>query len=207
MVNKIMELTGSKQKILEAAKLEFAKFGFEGARVDRIARTSKINKAMIYYYFHSKEELYRAVFELFIGRIFDFIEKADIDESNLEDFLLRLSELYNQQIGAQPEFSPLFLWELAGGGARVKEALERLLRREGFFVKMKSLIEKGIREGRFREIDSRQAMISFMGMNLFYLLMVPIAGKSWGIEDEEESFRNRRPKEIVELFLYGIKKH
>ena len=47
--------------ILAAAALEFAARGFAGARVDRIARRARVNKAMLYYHFKSKQRLYRAL--------------------------------------------------------------------------------------------------------------------------------------------------
>lgn len=53
----------SKQLILEAARREFAERGFAGARVARIAAQAGVNKQLIFYYFGSKGELYRAVAE------------------------------------------------------------------------------------------------------------------------------------------------
>src|SRR5918999_6170112 len=51
----------SPDRILAAAALEFAARGYAGARVDRIARRARVNKAMLYYHFHSKQGLYRAL--------------------------------------------------------------------------------------------------------------------------------------------------
>src|SRR5205809_7865810 len=51
----------SPDRILAAAADEFADRGFGGARVDRIARRARVNKAMLYYHFRSKQELYRAL--------------------------------------------------------------------------------------------------------------------------------------------------
>src|SRR5436305_1792860 len=51
----------SPDRILAAAALEFAERGFGGARVDRIARRARVNKAMLYYHFRSKQELYRTL--------------------------------------------------------------------------------------------------------------------------------------------------
>ena len=48
----------SPDRILAAAALEFAERGFGGARVDRIARRARVNKAMLYYHFKSKQGLY-----------------------------------------------------------------------------------------------------------------------------------------------------
>src|SRR5437899_10385832 len=51
----------SPDRILAAAAVEFAARGFGGARVDRIARRARVNKAMLYYHFHSKQGLYRTL--------------------------------------------------------------------------------------------------------------------------------------------------
>ena len=51
----------TQQKILAAAEAEFAEKGFDGGRVDEIARRAGVNKAMLYYYFQSKEQLLKAL--------------------------------------------------------------------------------------------------------------------------------------------------
>jgi len=53
----------TRQRILDAALREFSASGFAGARMDRIATAASVNKALIYYYFDSKENLYAAVLE------------------------------------------------------------------------------------------------------------------------------------------------
>lgn len=55
--------------ILEVATVEFAEKGLDGARIDEIAAATKTSKRMIYYYFGSKEGLYRAVLEDMYGRM------------------------------------------------------------------------------------------------------------------------------------------
>ena len=63
----------SPDRILAAAAVEFAERGFAGARVDRIARRARVNKAMLYYHFKSKQGLYRTllrqIFTLAAGRL------------------------------------------------------------------------------------------------------------------------------------------
>src|SRR5256885_14133973 len=58
----------SPDRILAAAAAEFAERGFAGARVDRIARRARVNKAMLYYYFRSKQELYRTLLRQVFGQ-------------------------------------------------------------------------------------------------------------------------------------------
>lgn len=52
-----------REKILKQATEEFARIGFEGARVDRIAERCRVSKNMLYYYFKSKEGLFVAALE------------------------------------------------------------------------------------------------------------------------------------------------
>src|SRR6476620_362625 len=54
---------GMQRKILEAATEEFANHGFGGARVERISRRAHTVDRMLYYYFGSKEKLFRTVLE------------------------------------------------------------------------------------------------------------------------------------------------
>jgi AcrR family transcriptional regulator len=53
----------TRRAILKAATAEFAEWGLAGARVDKIAEVSALNKRMLYYYFNSKDDLYLAVLE------------------------------------------------------------------------------------------------------------------------------------------------
>src|SRR5258708_21334541 len=48
-------------RIVTAAREEFSRRGFDGARVDQIARRAGVNKQLLFYYFHSKRGLFTAV--------------------------------------------------------------------------------------------------------------------------------------------------
>src|SRR5215470_16177101 len=53
----------TRARILAAATQEFARHGLAGARGDRVARAARCSERMVYYYFGSKEKLFRAVLE------------------------------------------------------------------------------------------------------------------------------------------------
>jgi TetR/AcrR family transcriptional regulator len=191
------------EKILAAAGREFARFGLAGARVDRIAAQAGINKAMLYYYFRSKENLYQTILHRHfddIGRLLGGNLKA---EDSFESVFSKLAQAYDLIFEKQSEFVPIILREVASGGERMKKALTRLLMEKGLVSKLQGVIEKGKREGRFRKVDSRQAIISFVGMNIYYLIMSPLVNPILGIKDERK-FRHKRQKEVVDLFLHGL---
>jgi AcrR family transcriptional regulator len=65
MSDKKRDQTDTRDKILKTATKIFALKGFDGARVDEIARKAGINKALIYYYFKSKEEILEEIMKQF----------------------------------------------------------------------------------------------------------------------------------------------
>jgi AcrR family transcriptional regulator len=193
------------EKILLSARKEFAEYGLAGARVDRIASRAGVNKAMIYYYFRSKENLYQTVISQQLSQVRILAEEIITTEVNPESLLLRLAELYNSLLENQEDLVPIFLREVASGGERIRRTLKQIITGKGLGKKVKEIIEQGRKRGLFRDVDTKQAIISFMGMNMFYLIMAPIVNSVWEIKDGKK-FRKKRPSEVVDLFLHGLKK-
>jgi len=86
----------AKQKIIDAGRKEFAAFGFEGARVDRIAQKANINKAMIFYYFSSKQNLYRTVIKEVLLDFIPRVQRAVMEASTPESLFEILPALYTR---------------------------------------------------------------------------------------------------------------
>jgi TetR/AcrR family transcriptional regulator len=200
-----MAILDTKEKILEAARLEFGRHGLAGARVDQIAQSAAVNKAMIYYHFGSKENLYQAVIEDHFSVISEFLEKNIISDISVEDVFPKISEFINSLFTERKNFLPIMLREIADGGGRIKTVMARLISDKGISEKISMMIDSGIKDGRFREVDSKQAMISFLGMNMFYLMLSPAINIVWEIQNETK-FRQERPQAVAELFLNGLKK-
>src|SRR2546430_16469772 len=59
--SRLRDPDGTRKRILAAALQEFSAKGIDGARVDAIAERAGTNKRMLYYYFGSKDALFRAV--------------------------------------------------------------------------------------------------------------------------------------------------
>jgi TetR/AcrR family transcriptional regulator len=59
----------SKQLILDAAEIEFAKYGYMGAKIDNIAKRTKMTKGAIFWHYKSKLELYKVVLKRSVKRL------------------------------------------------------------------------------------------------------------------------------------------
>lgn len=71
-----------KSNILNASEVLFAEKGFDGVSIDEIAKKADINKAMIYYYFSSKEGLFINILQKHIGKVDMLLSSIDIKPSN-----------------------------------------------------------------------------------------------------------------------------
>jgi AcrR family transcriptional regulator len=195
---------GSRDKILGAALDEFAELGLAGARrVARIARRAKVNEAIICHCFTSEEKLYQEIIEGEMGRMITIFQAQIKVAKDTEDLLLALSKNYYNLFGADSKFGPIAIREMTSGGKRLKAAKVNLMAKRGLTGKLKRIIDQGKRDGRYRDIDSRQALISFISMNLFYLIMAPVVNTVWEIKDDKK-FRKERPQAVVDLFMRGL---
>jgi AcrR family transcriptional regulator len=100
----VRDAEATRQRLLEAARAEFAEHGIAGARVDRIAADAKANKAQIYHYFGSKDRLFDAVWEELVKQI---VGAAPIDVEDLAGFAARLSQTYAEN----PDLIRLITWQ------------------------------------------------------------------------------------------------
>jgi AcrR family transcriptional regulator len=81
----------SRRRLLDAAAVEFAAHGIAGARVDRIAALSRVNKAQIYKYYRSKDELFDAVFAEHLDAI---VQGVPVTGDDLPGYAVRLYDEY-----------------------------------------------------------------------------------------------------------------
>jgi AcrR family transcriptional regulator len=99
----IRDAGATRARLLAAARREFAAFGIAGARVDRIAAEAASNKAQIYHYFGSKEQLFDAV----AAMVNEVVRELPLDVEDLPGYAARLAERYEQH----PDVLRLVTWQ------------------------------------------------------------------------------------------------
>ena len=162
----------SPDRILAAAALEFAERGFGGARVDRIARRARVNKAMLYYHFRSKQELYRALlrrtFTIAARRMQAIAAGAGSPAEKVDRVIAGMAALIREQ-----EFLPaIMLREVAEGGAHLdRKTLEALV---GVPRAVGAIVLDGVAQGAFRPVHPMFAYLSMLAPIIMYLAGAPI---------------------------------
>ncbi len=160
----------TKARIMAAARAEFARKGLGGARVDVISERAQTNKRMIYHYFGSKEELFRAVVEAAYVDIRGAERKLELEHLPAREALERLVRFTWDYYLENPEFISLVNSENLHrarhlqGSAVIGEISRR-------FVNMVSeLLERGVEEGVFRPgIDPVQLNLTIAAIGYYYL--------------------------------------
>ena len=194
----------TRAKILDAALAEFAEHGFAGARVDRIAAQAGINKAMIYYHFTSKDRLYESAIEAYVSGFISELGGKVSSGVDIDSVLGSMADTYRQVLGSDPYARQILLRELAAPRGKILDKIASVIRDSGVPATLAAILREGGEEEKFRRIDVRQALASFVLMNIGYFLLAPIINEVLALEDTE-SFVNERKDAVVDLFLNGVR--
>jgi AcrR family transcriptional regulator len=160
----------TRTRILAAAKLEFARNGLGGARVDVIAERAQANKRMLYHYFGNKEALFRITLEDAYGDIRAAEAKLELERDEPIPALKRLVGFTWQYYLDNPEFITLVNSENLHKARHIKgsERMRDLSR--PFVNRMRTLLERGAALGLFREdLDAVQVNITIAAIGYYYL--------------------------------------
>jgi TetR/AcrR family transcriptional regulator len=158
--------TGSRDRLIAAAATEFAARGFAGASVDRIARSARVNKAMIYYHFTSKAALYREIlqdmFEAVAVRVGETARSAIDPADKIRAFV----EAIATEAEARPHFPPIWFREIADGGrhldAKTTGHMATIIKTLG------AILAEGVAAKRFRPVKPLYVHAGIVGPLLLY---------------------------------------
>ena len=160
----------TRQKILDAATAEFARYGLGGARVDRIAARAGANKRMLYYYFRDKDNLFLAALEGCYSHIRAAERMLDLEQVEPREALKRLVEFTWSYFLEHPEFMTLLNSENLHKGRHVRRSRRVPQMHSTLVETLRGILRRGERDGVFRAgVDPVQLYISIAGEGYFYL--------------------------------------
>ena len=203
------EKTSAKERILNAARQEFADSGFGGARVERIAEKAEINKAMIFYYFQSKENLYREIIGLALKSLMPQVHSILLRASGPAHFFEDLPRVYIEFFRDNP-----FLLKIIGHGLlQNPEDTSQLIHdlMNSAPISPQKVIQKTIhnwyRNGKISEPDPVHFILNVIPLCLFSILGKPMveAILDKKISDNDD-FLEARIQSITNLLKRGMLK-
>ena len=197
--------TNTEQSILEAAKIVFIKKGMEGARMQEIADEAGINKAMLHYYYRSKDKLFEAVFkETFLKLVPSLIEIVKTDISLFDKIKIFVGN-YIDIINENPLIPAFIIHELNRNPDRVVELIKSSGINPVFFINQ---VDKEIKEGIIEPVNPLHLIVNMLALCIFPFVARPILQGVIFNEDRHqyEIFIQDRKKEVYDFIINSIKK-
>jgi len=195
----------TEEKILEAAKTVFMKYGLYGARMQDIADTAGINKALLHYYFRTKEKLFDAVFEGALEKYFDQMVV-------LRDVSLPLNERVNRYIdnifefySEYPQMSMFIIKEIAVNPEMFKVKVESMKQMRGPLLA--GALRESMDKGEVPQFEPITFLINLHSLCAYPFIASPLfkvmaekAGETWSTD-----FQERIKQSVKDFVAYKFK--
>ena len=158
----------SRAALFRAAAVEFSARGYDAAGTDRIAARARVNKAMLYYHFGSKRDLYLEIVRDMIhtvgARARAIADGPGTAEQKIDVWIAAIVE----EAAARPWFPPIMLRELASGAPHFDADTFQMM--NDVFAAVRDVIAQGQQEGTFRDVDPLLTHLTIMPPILIFFV-------------------------------------
>jgi AcrR family transcriptional regulator len=194
----------TEEKILAAARKIFLNKGMDGARMQDIADEAGINKALLHYYFRSKDKLFEQIFlevaSSMLPRIFSIFQSDDTLFTKIEKFC----DTYITQEIKTP-YVPIFI--LNEVNRQPQAFLKKVLGNTSPPVeKLLQQIKQETKAGLIKPIDPLQLLLNTLSLCIFPFLASPMIQLLTGMEAKNfRALMEERKKLVPQLIIESIK--
>jgi AcrR family transcriptional regulator len=189
---------GTGQRILAAAVQEFAEKGFFGARMQAMAAAAGVNKAMLHYYFRSKENLYRQVLQVTFQALWQNVEEILQEEAPIIQRLDRVVDLYMDLFIRNPGLVRIILREVAGGGEQLHQSIKYL---KGIGITPRRSLLRVEAEMGFSQDDLLHLIVSLIGLCLFSTFAEPFLGELFDLDQARMADFSEERRGAIKVML------
>src|SRR6202790_498054 len=186
-------------RIVATAEQIFAEQGLAGARMDDIARVAKVNKALLYYYFRSKEELFRFVLETLLSQLREGVGSRSASNLAPSRRLAGVVDNFFDFVQRHPNYPRLVQRVMMTRGPNLEWIVSEYYK--PLHVQLVGLIEEGISAGEFRRVDTRNTALTVVSIMVFYFAAAPVLSRILGhdpLRPRDVAQRRRAGQDFVE---------
>lgn len=193
--------------ILDAARRVFTQRGFDGARMDEIAKAAGINRALLHYYFRSKDKLFDLVFAQRAREFFLGLVGIISGPGNLEEKIRAIVAHDIDMIRSQPDLPIFIMQELTQHPDRlVRMAAESGANPSHMMKAFKLVVKEAIDKKQIRPIDAGQLLINVMSLCVYPFIAKPMVKAVQELDDKQfDKMILKRKQEIVEFVMSSLK--
>lgn len=196
-----------KAEILEAALREFSLHGKQGARMQTIADDAGVNKALLHYYFSSKENLYHEVLQRTLDRALFNVGSSFDEQLSPKQQIENLISSYFRFFCETPELPRLMMWEVTANPEIMTQMFSATIQKSEYPLPemLEQVLTQGVKQKMFREVDPKQFIVSLLGTIAFYFIAKPVIIHVLSI-DNEVKFLHQRETHIKKILLSGLER-
>ncbi len=161
----------TEEKILEAAKDVFMKYGLYGARMQDIADTAGINKALLHYYFRSKEKLFDAVFDGALEKYFSQMRVIGDTSFPIKERLMQYVDNMFEFFSEYPQMSMFIIKEISINPEMFHEKVKHMKNQRSLLI---PTLEAAFANGEAKWFDPVLFMVNLHSMCAYPFLASPL---------------------------------
>lgn len=190
----------TKAQILEAALTEFAEHGYDGAKIQKIAKSAACNPRLIYHYFGSKDDLYLAALRQIYSEIRAKEVELNLDALPPQEAILKLAEFTFDFFDQNGPFVKITRNENLLGGHFVRQLSEITDISNPLIDKISDLLQRGIASRVFRAgIDPLQLYISIVALSAHHINATHTLSATFGTDCMAPEWRRTRREHVVQM--------
>tara|TARA_R110001583_G_C5556829_1_gene400850 strand:- start:223 stop:834 length:612 start_codon:yes stop_codon:yes gene_type:complete len=196
--------SSTETEILNAAIRIFQQKGMDGARMQEIADEASINKALLHYYYRSKQLLFEAVFKSAFLMLAPQLNKVLNSDDSLNAKIKNFTKNYISFIIKHPYLPNFIINELN----RNPEFVKKLTSEKHFptIEKFKQQVNENVKNGSIKPIKAEQLFINIMALNIFPFIASPLLKGFLKIDDENyKQLMDERTTEVSNFIINGLK--
>jgi AcrR family transcriptional regulator len=203
---KIEEDISTEEKIRFAARNIFFRKGFAGARMQDIATEAGINKALLHYYFRSKEKLFEEIFREAFDKLVPHIIEAFSSTLPFFDKIRAFCFAYVTMAMENPYIPIFILNEIHANPEGFQKTFGDIPKKVPHTL-LKAEIKKAVDEGLIRPIDPPQLIMNMLSLCMFPTISRPMFQLVMNISDVQfKKMSELRKTEVADFIIQAIKK-
>ncbi|MEO8932717.1 MAG: TetR/AcrR family transcriptional regulator [Xanthomarina sp.] len=198
--------SNTEQQILDAAKNVFQTKGMDGARMQEIADVAGINKAMLHYYYKSKQLLFEAVFKNAFSLLAPELNNILNDNSSIEEKVKNFTSNYISFIIKHPYLPNFIIQELNRNPDFILKIQKNSMLLN--IDKFKQQVALEVSQGIIKPTKGDHLFINILALNIFPFVAKPLI-KAFTKEDDKgfKELMEQRKIEVSEFIIHAIKQH
>lgn len=196
----------SESKILKAAKKVFLRKGMDGARMQEIADEADINKAMLHYYFRTKEKLFFAIFAEAFQSFFPKIHETLLLDIPFTEKIEIFIDKYIDLLIENPYLPGFILSEI---NRNPQTIISVFLDNRFSPTQLISQIQEEMDDSNIKSMDPRHLLINIVSMCIFPFIGRPVITAMLFDNDVDRftKFIQERKAEVSSFVMATLKVH